>query len=102
MRAGIAAQPDRFLVDAAKLLLRNIAVIALELLLGAQLYAVIGEFALTALTVLASWRLVIASSDLALRDGEEPRPPLSRLLLGPTGFGRSAGLNRGSRNAPRA
>jgi hypothetical protein len=39
--------------DAAELLLGQVAVIALQLLLGAQLQAEIGQLALAALTVLA-------------------------------------------------
>src|SRR5262249_34114986 len=51
--AGIALHADRFLVDAAELLLRDVGVVTLELLLGAQLHAVVGELALAALAVLA-------------------------------------------------
>src|SRR6202011_3790643 len=53
MRAGVALHPDRLLVDAAELALGNIAVVAAQLLLGAQLHAVVGELALAALAVLA-------------------------------------------------
>src|SRR5438477_5151163 len=51
--AGIALHPDRLVVDAAELLLGNIAVIAAQLLLGLELHAVVGELALAALAVLA-------------------------------------------------
>src|SRR3984893_13246972 len=64
MGAGIALHPDRFLIDAAELALGDIAVIAAQLLLGAQLHAVIGELALAALAVLAG--AVFAAVDGAL------------------------------------
>ncbi len=51
--AGIALHADRLGVDPAKLLLGNAGVVALELLLRAQLHAEVGEFALAALAVLA-------------------------------------------------
>src|SRR5687767_6674311 len=51
--ARVAAHPDGFIVDAAKLLFGNVAVIAAQLLLRAQLHAVVGELALAALAVLA-------------------------------------------------
>src|SRR5690606_12958157 len=44
---------DRLIVNAAELLFRNIAVMALQLLLGAQLLAVVRQLALAALAVLA-------------------------------------------------
>src|ERR1700694_2387789 len=64
MGAGIALHPDCFLVDAAELALGDVAVIAAQLLLGAQLHAVIGELALAALAVLAG--AVFAAVDGAL------------------------------------
>src|ERR1700676_5558208 len=64
MCAGIALHPDRFLIDVAELALGDIAVIAAQLLLGAQLHAVIGELALAALAVLAG--AVFAAVDGAL------------------------------------
>ena len=42
-----------FGIDAAELLLGDVAVVALELLLGAQLQAEVGQLALAALAVLA-------------------------------------------------
>src|SRR5262249_3211763 len=51
--ARIALHPDRFLVIFMELPLRNIAVIALDLLLGLELGAEIRGLALAALTVLA-------------------------------------------------
>ena len=63
--AGIALHPDRLVVDAAELLLGNIAVVAAQLLLGLELHAVVGELALAALAVLA--RAVFALVDGALR-----------------------------------
>ena len=42
-----------FLISALELLFGDVAVIALQLLLGAQLHAVIGNLAFAALTVLA-------------------------------------------------
>ena len=65
MLAGIALHADRFRIDAAELLLRDVGVIALELLLGAQLHAEVGELALAALAVLAG--AVFAAVDGALR-----------------------------------
>ena len=52
MRASVAFEPPRFIVNAAEVPLRHIGVIALELLLGAQLHAVIGKLAFAALAVL--------------------------------------------------
>ena len=63
--AGIPLQADRFFIDAAELTLGNIGVVALELLLGAQLNAVVGELALAALAVLAG--TVFAAVHGALR-----------------------------------
>src|ERR1700733_11644575 len=51
--AGIAFQPPRLVVDAAEVPLRHVGVVALELLLGAQLHAVIRQLALAPLPVLA-------------------------------------------------
>src|ERR1043166_6414408 len=65
MRAGVALQPDRLFIDAAELALGNVAVVAAQLLLGAQLHAVVGELALAALAVLA--RAVFAAVHRALR-----------------------------------
>src|SRR5512135_3665577 len=68
MLAGIAAQPDRFLIEPAELLLADIAVIALQLLLGHQLGAEIGRL-LAPLAVLAG--TVFAAVDRALRPAPE-------------------------------
>ena len=65
MRAAIALEADGLGVIAAELLLRDVAVIALQLLLGAQLRAEIGDLALAALTVLA--RTIFAAVERALR-----------------------------------
>src|SRR5690606_9796896 len=53
MLRRVALAAVRLLVDLAELLLGNIAVMALQLLLGAQLDAEIGQLALAALAVLA-------------------------------------------------
>ena len=50
---GVAGPADRLVVDVLELLLGDVAVVALELLLGAQLDAEIGELALAPLAVLA-------------------------------------------------
>src|SRR5262249_34793344 len=65
MGARVALHADRFLVDAAELTLGDVGVIAFELLLGAQLHAVVGELALAALAVLAG--AVFAAVHGALR-----------------------------------
>src|SRR5216684_779120 len=65
MGAGIALHPDRLLVDAAELLLGNVAVVAAQLLLGAQLHPVVGELAFAALAMLAG--AIFAAVDGALR-----------------------------------
>src|SRR6266576_3867744 len=104
----------------------NIAVIAPQLLLGAQLHAVVGELALAALAVLA--RTIFAAVDGALRAAPDVLPHTAvdlvfrlvalghRVLLclfedrallcpgppEPTGLGRSGGQDRGSRNAAQA
>src|SRR5205085_2034618 len=59
--AGIALEPPCLRVDAAELPLGDVAVIAAQFLLGAQLYAIVREFSLAALTVLA--RAVFAPVD---------------------------------------
>ncbi len=51
--ARVALQPGRFHVDAVELPLGDVGVVALELLLGAELHAEVGELALAALAVLA-------------------------------------------------
>src|SRR5438105_337685 len=65
MGGGVALQADRFLVDAVELLLGDVAVISLELLLGAQLRAEVRHFAFPALPVLAG--AVFATVHRALR-----------------------------------
>ena len=51
--AGVALHAAGFDIDAVELALGDVGVIALELLLGAQLHAEVGELALAALAVLA-------------------------------------------------
>src|SRR5204863_10106616 len=63
--AGVALHADRLVVDAAELALGNVGVVALELLLGPQLHAEVGELALAALAVLAG--AVFAAAHRALR-----------------------------------
>ncbi len=72
VRAGIAAHADRFGVDAAELPLGNVAVVAAQLLLGAQLDAVVGELALAALAMLAG--AIFAAVDGALRAAPDVLP----------------------------
>ena len=62
--AAVALQADRLGVVLAELLLGNVAVIALELLLGAQLRAEVGHLALAALAMLAG--AIFAAVDRAL------------------------------------
>ena len=62
---GIALHPVGFLISTLELLFGDVAVIALQLLLGAQLRSVIGNLAFAALTVLA-WA-VFALVDGGLR-----------------------------------
>src|SRR5262245_19073222 len=130
VRAGIALHADRLGVDAAELSLGDVAVIAAQLLLGAQLHAVVGELALAALAVLAGsvfpavdgalgaapHVLAHAAVDLVLRlVALGHRVLMLRCLVlsriapssapgfpGPTGPARSAGRDRGSRNSARA
>src|SRR5262249_36533090 len=125
--AGVALEAARFRVDAAELALGDVAVIAAQLLLGAQLHAVVGEFSLAALAVLAG--TVFAVVDRALRAAPDilahaaidlvlrlmalrhrvlivaslrSRPPLSRRGRNRQVLDRSDGQYRGSRNAARA
>jgi hypothetical protein len=63
--AGVALDPLGLGVDAAELLLGQVAVVALELLLGAQLGAEVRQLALAALAVLAG--AVFAAVDRGLR-----------------------------------
>src|SRR5262245_12499657 len=79
--AGIALEADRLLIDAAEMLLGNVAVVAFELLLGAQLHAVVGELALAALAVLAG--AVFAPVHGALRAAPDILPHAAvELVLG--------------------
>src|SRR6195256_3857821 len=50
---GVALHAAGFDIDAVELALRDVGVVALQLLLGAQLHAEVGELALAALAVLA-------------------------------------------------
>src|SRR5579859_985727 len=62
---GVALAPRGLVIDAAELLFGQVAVVAFELLLGAQLQAEIGNLLLAALTVLA--RTVSAFVDRGFR-----------------------------------
>src|SRR5882757_3114889 len=62
---GVALHPAGFDIDAVELALGNIGVVALQLLLGAQLHAEVGKLALAALAVLAG--AVFAAVHRALR-----------------------------------
>jgi hypothetical protein len=76
---GVAAQTLGLGEDAAELLFGQVAVIALQLLLGAQLQAEVGQLALAALAVLAG--AVFA----AVETGDFGRPqmfsPIRRSIL---------------------
>src|SRR6185369_13685669 len=50
---GVALHPSGLDIDAVELALADVGVIALELLLGAELHAEVGQLALAALAVLA-------------------------------------------------
>src|SRR6202030_4710216 len=52
--AGVALETPRLVIDAVEVPLRHVGVVALELLFGAQLHAVVRQLALAALAVL-SW-----------------------------------------------
>jgi hypothetical protein len=75
---GVAAQTLGLGEDAAELLFGQVAVIALQLLLGAQLQAEVGQLALAALTVLAG-------AVFAAETGDFGRPqmfsPIRRSIL---------------------
>src|SRR5262249_38088057 len=128
MGTGIVFHADGFGVDAVELPLGNIAVIAPQLLLGAQLHAVVGDLAFAALAVLAG--TVFAAVDGALRAAPHilahaavdlllrlvalghrvlifwcmrgSRPPLSRFSRNRQVLAEADGQDRGSRNAARA
>src|SRR5262249_30761506 len=72
VRAGIALHADRFRIDTAELPLGDISVIAAQLLLGAQLHAIVGELALAALAVLAG--TIFAAVDGTLWGGPHILP----------------------------
>ena len=78
VRARVAVQAERLRVVLVELALGNVAVIALELLLGLELGAEVGRLALAALTVLAG-------AVFALVDGALGRPqifsPMRRSIL---------------------
>jgi hypothetical protein len=59
-----ALETARLLVDAVELPLHDVGVVALELLFGAQLLAVVGELGLAALAVLAGTRLALVEGAL--------------------------------------
>src|SRR5690606_37285752 len=61
----VALAAVRLVVDLAELFLRNVAVVALQLLLGAQLDAIIGQLALASLAMLA--RAIFAAIDRGFR-----------------------------------
>src|SRR5262249_31153713 len=63
--AGVTLAACSFLIGLAELLFRDVAIEALELLLGAQLYAEVGKLALAALAMLAG--AVFAAVDRGLR-----------------------------------
>src|SRR5260370_63817 len=67
---GIALHADGFVVDAVELALCNIAVIAPQFLLGAQLHAVVGKLAFAAWAVLAGTILAAVHGALG------PAPPV--------------------------
>src|SRR6202166_1233435 len=111
--AGIALHPAGFDVDAVELAFADIGVVTLQLLLGAQLHAEVGELALAALAVLAGAVfpavhgalraapdiLAHTAIDLVFRltalshrvlfirslSFEETRPPVRREIPAPTG-----------------
>ncbi|OIQ65882.1 hypothetical protein GALL_525560 [mine drainage metagenome] len=127
---GIALHPAGFDVNAVKLALADVGVITLELLLGAQLHAEVGELAFAALAVLAGAVfpavhgalraapdiLAHTAIDLVFRltalchrvlfvkfEFEETRPPVHRDFPVPTGPApKHEGKDHGSRNASRA
>ena len=61
---GGALEAPRLLVDAVELPLADVAVVALQLLLGAQLLAVVGELGLAPLAVLAGARFALVEGAL--------------------------------------
>jgi hypothetical protein len=61
----VALAAGRFVIRGAELLFGDVAVLALQLLLGAQLHAEVGELALAALAVLAG--AVFTAVDRGLR-----------------------------------
>jgi hypothetical protein len=77
--AGVALQPDRFRIIFAKLLFGDIAVVALELLLGLELRAIVGELALAPLSVLSG--AIFAAVDGALRAAQMFRPGGGRAYI---------------------
>jgi hypothetical protein len=67
--AGVALHPRRLGIGALELLLGDVAIIALQLLLGAKLDAEVRHLALAALAVLAG--AIFAAVDRALRAAED-------------------------------
>src|SRR5262245_27920538 len=64
MLGGGALEAARLLIHAVELTLADAAVVALQLLLGAQLLAVVGELGLAPLAVLAGARLALVDRAL--------------------------------------
>ena len=89
--AGVAAHPHRVGIDAAELLLGQVAVMALQLLLGAKLDAEVGHLAAAALAVLAG--AVFAAVDRTFRTAPDVLAHAAvDLVLGGSALGHLASL----------
>ena len=96
---GVALHPAGLLEGLLELLLGDVAVIALELLLGAQLDAEIGHLALAALAVLAG--SIFAAVDRALGTSEDVFAHAAvELILGAGALGHRSSSNSRCRKFP--
>ena len=77
---GVALQPGRLVVGAAELLLGDVAVVALQLLLGPQLQAEVADLGLAALAVLAGAVLPLVDRALGAAPEVLPHPPVELVL----------------------
>src|SRR5262245_32238322 len=82
----VALKPGRLAIDRFELLLGDVAVIALQLLLGAELLAIVGEFAAASLTVLARTVFALVIRALGTAPDILAEPPVD-LVLGVNAFG---------------
>ena len=96
---GVAAEPRRLAIDRLELLLGDVAVIALQLLLGAQLHAEIRQLGAAPLAVLAGAVFALVDRALGAAPDVLAHPPVD-LVLGVLALAHRSSLPFRVRNAP--